>query len=50
MLYRCLLLLVERGLTDGLAEKVDTFFALGRITEQQYTELTEKLTGKTPAQ
>ncbi len=43
MLYEVLKRLIERGATDGLREKIDVFFAVGRITEAQYTELTGKL-------
>ena len=40
MLYRTLLKLKERnGLTDDLKNKNDVFFAVGRITEEQYNEL-----------
>ena len=40
MLYRTLLKLKERnGLTDDLKNKFDVFFAVGRITEEQYNEL-----------
>ncbi|MGO5338126.1 hypothetical protein ACTQZS_15220 [Bilifractor sp. LCP19S3_H10] len=40
MLFRTLKRLVERnGLTDDLREKIDTLFALGRLTEDQYREL-----------
>lgn len=40
MLYRALLKLKERnGLTDALKNKIDVFFAVGRITEEQYNEL-----------
>ena len=40
MLYRPLLKLKERnGLTDDLKNKIDVFFAVGRITEEQYNEL-----------
>lgn len=39
-LYRTLLKLKERnGLTDDLKNKIDVFFAVGRITEEQYNEL-----------
>ena len=42
MLYRVLLKLKERnGLTDDLKNKIDIFFATGRITEEQYNELTD---------
>lgn len=40
MLYRTLLKLKERnGLTDDLKNKIDVFFAVGRITEEQYNDL-----------
>ena len=43
MLYRTLQKLIERGLTDGLAGKIDIFFATGKLTEAEYTELIGKL-------
>jgi hypothetical protein len=40
MLFRTLLKLKERnGLTDDLKNKIDVFFAVGRITEEQYNDL-----------
>ncbi len=40
MLYKTLKKLKERnGLTDNLKNKIDVFFAVGRITEEQYNEL-----------
>ena len=40
MLYRTLLKLKDRtGLTDDLKNKIDIFFATGRITEEQYNVL-----------
>lgn len=40
MLYKTLLKLKERtGLTDDLKNKIDVFFAVGRITEEQYNAL-----------
>ena len=39
MLYRTLKRLIERGSTEGLEEKIDIFFADGKLTEQEYTEL-----------
>ena len=42
MLYKTLLKLKERnGLTDELKGKIDVFFAIGRITEEQYNDLME---------
>ena len=43
MLYRMLRKLIAIGKTDGLAEKIDCFFAAGRITEEEYNELLEML-------
>lgn len=52
MLYRILKRMIERGQTANLADKLDIFFATGRITEEEYTELTgmlkEKNRGKPP--
>lgn len=43
MLYRTLKRMIERGQTDGMEEKLDLFYALGKITEAQYTELRDLL-------
>ena len=48
MLYKALKKLKERnGLTDDLKNKIDVFFAVGRITEEQYNELIELLKNET---
>ena len=40
MLYKTLKKLKERnGLTEDLKNKIDIFFAMGRITEDQYNNL-----------
>ena len=39
MLYRTLKRMIERGNTDGIEEKIDIFFAAGKLTEAEYTEL-----------
>ena len=40
MLYKTLKKLKERnGLTEDLKNKIDIFFATGRITEDQYNDL-----------
>ena len=40
MLFKTLQKLKERtGLTDDLKDKIDVFFAVGRITEEQYNVL-----------
>ena len=43
MLYRTLKRLIERNQTDGLGEKLDIFFAAGKLNESEYTELTTML-------
>jgi hypothetical protein len=43
MLYRTLLALIKKGQTDGLAEKIDIFFAAGKLTEAEYADLTNAL-------
>ena len=37
--------LIEKGQTAGLAEKIDVFFAVGRLTEAEYKELTALIKG-----
>ena len=40
MLYTTLKkMVITKGLTEELREKIDTFYALGRITEEQYKDL-----------
>lgn len=41
MLYRTLKRMIERGLTDGIEEKLDIFYAANKITEAEYMELLE---------
>lgn len=43
MLYRTLKQLILRGQTDGLSEKIDLFYALGKLTESEYRELIDML-------
>jgi hypothetical protein len=43
MLYRTLLRLIERGQTDGLEEKIDIFFAAGKLTADEYQKLIDLL-------
>lgn len=44
MLYRMLKRMAESGNTEGLAHKLDIFFAAGRLTEEEYTELLAQVT------
>lgn len=39
MLYGILVRMINRGATDGLADKIDVFYAVGRITDEQYNTL-----------
>lgn len=39
MLYRTLKRMIERGQTAGLEEKMDIFFAAGKLTETEYNDL-----------
>lgn len=43
MLYRVLKRLIDLEKTEGLEERIDVFFATGKITEDQYNELIEML-------
>lgn len=45
MLYRTLKRLIELGRTEGLAEKLDVFYAADKLSEAEYTELTAMLGG-----
>lgn len=39
MLYRTLKRMIENGQTDGMVEKLDLFYAMNKITEEEYNEL-----------
>ena len=43
MLYRTLLRMLERGQTEDLSEKLDIFFAAGKLSLEEYTHLCEML-------
>lgn len=43
MLYRTLMKMIEKGMTDGLAEKIDIFYATGKLTDAEYTDLVSML-------
>lgn len=46
MLYRTLKRMIERGKTEGMAEKLDIFFAADKLSEEEYTELVAMLEPK----
>lgn len=39
MLYRTLKRMIERGNTEGMADKLDIFYAADKLSEAEYTEL-----------
>lgn len=41
--YNLVMKLIAIGKTDGLMDKVDVYFAAGRITEEEYREISEML-------
>lgn len=43
MLYRTLRRLIELGNTEGLYEKIDIFFAAGKLTTDEYSNLAKQL-------
>ena len=38
-MYRTLKRMIERGQTEGIETKLDIFYAAGKITEAEYSEL-----------
>ena len=45
-LYNTCKRMIERGSTDGLAEKFDIFYAAGKLTDEHYSEPTGMLAEK----
>lgn len=43
MLYQVLMRLIDRGAVDGLREKIDVLFAVGRLADGEYQAITERL-------
>ena len=43
MLKKVILRLIENGETNGLAEKIDVFYANDRLTKDEYEELLKLL-------
>lgn len=43
MLYRTLKRMIERGQMEGIEEKLDIFFATGKLTQEEYQELLDML-------
>ena len=45
MLYQVISRLIDRGAVIGLREKIDVFYAVGSLTEEQYQTLVGRLEG-----
>lgn len=45
MLYTILERMIARGATVGLQDKLDIFYAVGRLTETEYQTLTDQIAG-----
>lgn len=43
MLYKTLLALINKGRTEGLEEKIDIFYAAGKLTDEEYEDLISRL-------
>ena len=46
MLFRTLRALIDKGLTADLEQKIDVFYAAGKLTENEYSQLCDLLKGK----
>ena len=46
MLYRTCKRMIERGSIEGMSTKLDVFYAAGKLTDDEYRELTELLAEK----
>jgi len=46
MLYQVLKRMILRGEVTGLRGKIDVFFAVNRVTQEEYTELCGMLTAQ----
>ena len=47
-LYKLLLNMVKKGRIENLEEKIDVFYAAGKLTDEEYNTLIELLHGNTP--
>ena len=43
MLYRTIKRMIEVGRVDGLEHKIDVFYAAGKLSDDEYSELIELL-------
>ena len=42
-LYKVLKRMIEKGQTEGIEEKIDVFYAAGKLTDDEYNELISML-------
>ena len=45
-LFKVLKSMILKGRTEGLEEKIDVFYAAGKLTEEEYNELIALLHGE----
>ena len=45
MLFRTLKRLIPLGRTDGISEKIDIFYAAGKLSDEEYEELNRAVKG-----
>lgn len=50
VLYRVTKRVIENGQTDGMDTKLDVFYAAGKLTDEEYTELTTMLKGSSASE
>ncbi len=43
MTYKLILALIRAGRLEGLADKIDVYYAAGRLSEEQYLDLIRRL-------
>ena len=43
MLFNTLKALINKGKTEGVSEKIDIFYAVGKLTQEEYEELVSML-------
>ena len=43
MLFSTLKALISKGKTEGISEKIDIFYAVGKLTQEEYEELVSML-------
>ena len=43
MLFKVLKRMIEKGNVEGLIKKIDIFYAVGKLTEEEYNQLTDML-------